>query len=81
LTGKRYKVCRDCGVNREARFGWYGGVMTEQEIKDRAPDGSTHYSTYGGFVIYHKFQDKGIYVWDCDHWRRFSCFVKNLKPL
>ena len=55
--------------------------MTIEEIRKNAPDGATHYSTYGGFVIYHKFQDKGIYVWDCDHWRRFSCFVENLKPL
>lgn len=54
--------------------------MTNQQVKDNAPKGATHYSTYGGFVIYHKFQDKGIYVWDYDHWRRFSCFVKNLKP-
>lgn len=51
------------------------------EIRSKAPQGATHYRFYAGSVFYYKFYNKGIYVWDCDHWRRFSCFVDKLKPL
>ena len=55
--------------------------MNIDEIRKNAPNGATHYKIYGGFAFYHKFNNKRIYVWDCDHWRRFSCFVDGLEPL
>ena len=57
--------------------------ITLDEIRSKAPEGATHYRTYGESesALYFKFYNNGIYVWDCDHWRRFSCFVDKLKPL
>ena len=40
--------------------------MTNQEIKDRAPDGSTHYYTSSSGVHYCKLIGNEIYTYDQD---------------
>ena len=49
--------------------------MTEQEIRDGAPDGSTHYDLIGN-------------VYEFDNWflrvpiiKNISCFILGIKPL
>ena len=57
--------------------------MTEQEIRDNAPDGATHYR-YGrsGSPIYYKSNGTFIMMWCHDRWINTGrCDFDNLKPL
>ena len=62
--------------------------MTEQEIKERSPDGATHYSECSIFKSYHyyfKIQGTDVYIWELQRrWRKtmrnFDEY-SNLKPL
>lgn len=42
--------------------------MTEQQIKDNAPDGATHYRDYGGSVAYYKITSAHKFFWNFNYW-------------
>ena len=55
--------------------------MTNQEIKDRAPDGSTHYNH--NTETYYKQSDK-LYYWEGEwraSWYLGANFMIHIKPL
>ena len=58
--------------------------MTEQEIKDRAPSGASHYwlsyRTYN--VYYFKIKDGKLFMWNgIKQWFSESSFSLAIKPL
>lgn len=58
--------------------------MTEQEIKDRAPSGATHYYfTIFGIVSYLKHCTYGYYYWSIrkDDWVKSYSNYEDIKPL
>lgn len=60
--------------------------MTEQEIKDSAPDGATHYKmsrAFVGTVIYFKQSKKGLHQWlSSIGWSApFAKLSDDIKPL
>ena len=60
--------------------------MTEQEVRDRKPDGATHYKAgeFSDKIFYYKKIDDKLMRWldDCHKWVNTRLFNQsNLKPL
>ena len=67
--------------------------MTEQEIKDRAPDGATHYLELGrytdgsGYLIaYYMLFNSVLFLYECNQWmeseyKKHQMIQLNIKPL
>ena len=52
--------------------------MTEQEIKERSPDGATHYSEcsiFKSYPYYFKIQGNDAYIWELR--RRWRKIIRN----
>ena len=56
--------------------------MTEQEIRDGAPSGATHYSNLDGEIAYYQVTNNILY-WDDDYkiWDEVYFDMPDLKPI
>lgn len=56
--------------------------MTEQEIRDNAPSGATHYSDIDNEIVFYQVTNNVIY-WDSDYsiWDEVYFEMPELKPL
>ena len=56
--------------------------MTEQEIRDKAPSGATHYSDLDNEIFYYQ-KTNNVIFWDDDYkiWDEVYFELPELKPL